>query len=172
MLDVSNRGLRQRFEISRTEAQRTRVSDGMPEVVTFSSRANAKAAAGRLKALERASGQRHDLVLYEAGKPRTVENRRVVTRQVVVKLGAGADVNALKTATSALQANLPSYATGYAILDFDSGEAALAAAALLPTLPGVVEAEAVLARQHQRRFVPMIRVMPSMRPPTRPINGT
>lgn len=154
VIDVADRGLRQRFEISRTEAQRIRAADGMPEVVTFSMRANAKAAAGHLKALERASGQRHDLVLYEAGKPRTVENRRVVTRQVVVKLGAGADVNALNTATSAIQATLPSYAPGYAILDFDSGEAALVAAALLPTLPGVLEAEAVLARQHHRRFVP------------------
>lgn len=154
VLDASDRGLRQRFEVSRTEAQRIRPSDGMPEVVTFSSRANAKAAAGHLKTLERATGQRHDLVLYEAGKPRTIENRRVVTRQVSVKLGEGANLDKLKAATSAIKTTLPSFAPGYAILDFDSGEAALTAAALLPTLPGVLEAEAVLARQHERRFVP------------------
>ncbi|MBL9129790.1 MAG: S8 family serine peptidase [Verrucomicrobiaceae bacterium] len=154
VLTIKENGLRGRFEVSRTEAQRIRKTDGMPEVVRFAARASAKAAAGHLKALERASGEKHDLVLYESGKPQTVENRRVVTRQVIVTLRPGADLASLKTAVNALAVSQPSFAPGHAIFDFDSGEAALAGALLLETLPGVVEAHACLAKQSFARFVP------------------
>lgn len=154
VLNLREGGLQRRFEVARTEAQRIRKSDGMPEAVRFSARATAKAAAGHLKALERASGEKHDLVLYESGKPQTVENRRVVTRQVIVKVAASADLASLKTAVNASNISRPSYVPEHAIFEFDSGEAALTAATLLRTLPGVVEAEISLARQHFARFVP------------------
>ena len=153
-LIVREGGLPRQFEVSRTEAQRVRKADGMPEVLRFSARANARAAASHLKALERASGEKHDLVLYEAGKPQTIENRRVVTRQVVVKILPSASLDSLKTAVNAISLSQPSYAPGFVIFEFSSGEAALAAAALLQTLPGVVDAQPGLAKQSFARFVP------------------
>lgn len=154
VLHVRDGGQVRQFEVSRTEAQRVRAADGTQEVVRFAARRDGMDAAGHLKALERASGQKHDLVVYEAGKPQSVATRRVVTRRLVAKVLPGVDVNALRQLVNAAAVSLPAYAPGFAIFEFGSGREALAA---LPGLRGAVGVESVevdLARLFQPRFVP------------------
>lgn len=154
VVNLSEHGQQRRFEVSRNEAQRIRAQDGTQEVVRFTARASALAASGHLKNLERTSGQKHDLVLYEAGKAPSVATRRIVTREVVAHLLPGTDVAALKKAAGAINLTIPSYASGFAIFEFDSSQAALAGVAALQAAAGVLNAEVSLARQYERRFVP------------------
>lgn len=154
VLTLRDGGISRQFEVSRTEAQRVRRQDGMQEVVRFTARRNGTDAAGHLKALERASGQKHDLVLYLAGRAQSVATRRVVTRKLVAKLQPGADVAAVKQLINASGVGTPAYAPGYAIFEFSSGQDALAALPALRAAPGVESAEVDLARQFDRRFVP------------------
>lgn len=154
VLELREAGQQRRFEVSRTESQRVRSSDGVQEVVRFSARASGRAAAEHLKLLERLSGHKHDLVAYEAGKPRTEATRRIVTRKVIAKLLPNTDMNVLKSAVKAVAVAVPSYAPGYAIFEFTSGQEAFASLPLLRASPGVESAELALARQFSRRFVP------------------
>jgi subtilisin-like proprotein convertase family protein len=151
---VNEHGLQRRYEIARTEAQRLRASDGMAEVVRLPDLGSAKELVRRLKSLEKGEGRKHDLVLYEAGKPRSTATRRVLTRQVVAELLPGTDATVLQLAVKATAVARPTYAPTYAIFDFADGEAALAAVAVLRAAAGVISAESVLARQHEGRFVP------------------
>lgn len=154
VLVVREGGHARRFQVSRTEAQRVRRTDGRQEVVRFAARRDGADAAGHLRALERASGQRHDLVVYEAGRPQSVATRRVVTRRVVARLLPGVDVTALKQLANAAAVSVPAHAPGFAIFEFASGQEALAALPGLRAAAGVVSAEVDLARQFLPRFVP------------------
>lgn len=154
VLEVREAGQQRHFAVSRTEAQRVRAKDGTQEVLHFTERASGKAAAEHLKSLERASGQKHDLVVYEAGKTRSEKTRRVVTRKVVAHLRANTDANALRLTINAAAVSLPAYAPGFAIFEFPSGQEALATLPVLRASAGVESAEIVLARQFSRRFVP------------------
>lgn len=154
VLTVRDYGSVRQFEVSRTEAQRVRANDGSQEVVRFAARRSGAEAARHLKGLETASGQRHDLVLYEAGKPQSVATRRVVTRRLVAKLLPGTDINTLKQVVNASAVSTPAHAPGFAVFEFASGQAALAALPALRAAAGVESVEVDLARQFEKRFVP------------------
>ncbi|HEY1049420.1 MAG TPA: S8 family serine peptidase [Prosthecobacter sp.] len=154
VLDVRDGSHVRRFDVSRTEAQRVRFSDGTQEVVRFAARRNGTDTATHLRTLERAAGQRHDLVLYETGKPQSSATRRVVTRRLVARLLPAADLNTLKQFVNATSAITPPHAPGFAVFEFASGQAALAALPALRAAAGVESAEVDLARQFEKRFVP------------------
>lgn len=154
LLDLRDGGQIRRFEVSRTEAQRVRASDGVQEVLQFSRRRNGAETGDHLRVLERASGEKHDLVLYEAGKPQSSATRRVVTRRLVAKLLPGTDVNELKQLVNASAVNSPAFAPNFAVFEFASGQAALAALSIMRAAAGVESVELDLARQFERRFVP------------------
>ena len=104
------------------------------------------------QALSQSTGDETELVLYEVGKARNEFTRRVLTKQVLVRLDPGADADAL-----ARQANAIAHAAaapGCFIFETRETGGALALADTLRAEPGVLSAEPLLAKQQQKKLVP------------------
>jgi subtilisin-like proprotein convertase family protein/endonuclease/exonuclease/phosphatase family metal-dependent hydrolase len=104
--------------------------------------------------LRRRTGDEVELVLYEHGAPRNAYTRRVLTKQVLVRLAEGADAKALAGEAGATVAEAPDYAPGYVILEVRETGGALGAAEFLRGRPGVLSAEPLLARQQKKKLLP------------------
>lgn len=91
-------------------------------------------------------------VLYEAGRKHTRYTRATATTELVIHCVA--DAKAIATAAGLRLLRTPDYAPGYAILQADTPEAALAAIATLRLLPGVQSADILLARLRQKKTAP------------------
>lgn len=101
----------------------------------------------------RAAGEDAAPVLYEAGEPRDALHRRVLTDGIRVELDPGADPAAVAAAAGAAghgPAPVPGHFVFRAASPFDAPDLA----ARLRAVPGVRAAEALLARQQSKRFVP------------------
>ncbi|MBK8091267.1 MAG: S8 family serine peptidase [Verrucomicrobiaceae bacterium] len=101
-----------------------------------------------------AGGGAHDLILYEAGKPRTEATRRVLTRQVLLRVGEGFDASLALKAVGGLKVEKPTFAPGYVLLTVRGAGEALTQLDALRRMPGVLAAEPQLARIRPRRLVP------------------
>ena len=114
------------------------------------------AEAMRLHAMEvaRATGQEVELVLYEAGKPRTEATRRILTRQVLAKLTPGANPVAVAAAVAAVSRGELSYARGNFVFESPMLGGALALTEALRVHAEVVSVEPNFARQTFRLMVP------------------
>lgn len=108
----------------------------------------------RLAAGRRAAGKEHRLVLVETGKPKTLYTRRVLTPKVLVELAPGADARALAAACGAETTGRVPYAPAFAVLNVDTGEAALTLAERLSARADVRTVEPLLARMQSKRMIP------------------
>ncbi len=121
-------------------------------------RDRAEAVAGgvapRLRAQAAGDADTRELVLYPKGAARTEWTRRVVTREVLVRLAAGTDVARLARAVGAVAGPEISYAPRHYIFRVAQPGAALDVAVALAPLPGVQHVEPVLKRKMTKRFVP------------------
>ncbi len=95
-----------------------------------------------------------ELVLYPKGEARTESNRRVLTREVLVRLAAGTDVARLAREVGADAGLEIPYAPRHYILRVTQPGAALKVAAALATMAGVEHVEPVLKRKLAKRSVP------------------
>ncbi len=95
-----------------------------------------------------------ELVLYPKGAARTEWTRRVLTREVLVRLAPGTDAVAVARAGGAVAGPEISYAPRHYILRLTQPGAALQVAAALAKQPGVEHVEPVLKRKLAKRFVP------------------
>lgn len=93
-------------------------------------------------------------VLYERGAERNEFTRRIVTEKVTVKLAEGADPATLAEEAGTSSYELPSYATGFAILAMNSAFESLRASRRLSGNPSIEFAEPMLARQQAKRAMP------------------
>ena len=94
-------------------------------------------------------------VLYPEGQPHSVDTRRVLSREVLVRLAAG--VNPMDVAAAVQGARLkevPAYAPGFALLEAAHPIAALELARALATVPGVLAADPQLERHQELEWVP------------------
>jgi len=80
---IEDRGTQRTFEIARDELAVVD-ANGQSQVQPQAAAASAEAARTRAVALK------GDLVVYEAGKPRSESTRRIVRRQIAVRLQPGA----------------------------------------------------------------------------------
>ncbi len=110
--------------------------------------------APRLQALAVGDADVRDLVLYPKGGARTEWTRRVVTREVLVRLAPGTDPAVVARAVGAVAGPEISYAPRHYIFRVTQPGAALQVAAALATQPGVEHVEPVLKRMMAKRFVP------------------
>lgn len=110
--------------------------------------------APRLQAQAVGDADVRDLVLYPKGGARTEWTRRVVTREVLVRLAPGTDAAVVARAVGAVAGPEISYAPRHYIFRVTQPGAALQAAAALATQPGVEHVEPVLKRKMAKRFVP------------------
>jgi subtilisin-like proprotein convertase family protein len=111
-------------------------------------------AAPRLRAQAAGDADTRDLVLYPKDAPRTEWTRRVLTREVLVRLAPGTDVAALARSVGAVASQELPYAPRHFLFRVLQPGAALQVAAQLATLPGVEHVEPVLKRKLAKRFVP------------------
>lgn len=116
----------------------------------------ATAEAVRLHAelLAQTTAQEVELVLYPTGQPRNQFTRRILTRQVLVRLAPGMDAGLLAVVVGAASKGELSYAAGYHVFESPVVGGALGLTAALQARPGVQTAEPVLARQWAKMFVP------------------
>ena len=120
-------------------------------------RDRAEAVAGgtpRLRAQAVGDTEVRELVLYPKDSPRTEWTRRVLTREVLVRLAPGTDAAALARAVGATAGPELSYAPRHYIFRVTQPGAALQVAAALATQPGVEHVEPVLKRKLAKRLVP------------------
>ena len=140
---VSDHGRRREFVVARDEMHRRL----RPERVA----ANASVEEIR-RAADAAGG---DLVIYEKGLPHTEASRRLVTKQLSVRLAPGTDAAAVAAATGLVNTGGATGAPGWLIFRSNGGAgSALEAAEKLRATPGVQAAEPLLARQQMRRAYP------------------
>lgn len=149
VIDVPEGGVPRRFEIARDELFVT-----SPAGLRFIERVPAKRTAADLKReaarLQQARGGEAQLVLYEAGRPRSDASRRILTRKSLVVLEPGADPALLgsgdiRPAPALSNAWIVVAAEPYGALD---------EAAAFAGRKGVRHAEPLLARQQRKRLVP------------------
>jgi subtilisin-like proprotein convertase family protein len=108
----------------------------------------------RAREMETASGDETELVLYEKGRPRNEWSRRILTRQILVKVTPATDLRTLALSVKATIAEQPSYAPGYVIFLVQGSGEALTVAETLRTKAGVESAEPLLRRKQKKRFTP------------------
>ncbi|HPF98514.1 MAG TPA: S8 family serine peptidase [Kiritimatiellia bacterium] len=94
-----------------------------------------------------------DLVLYEPGVPRTIYTRRILTRGVLVRLDAGANLADVEEESGAVGRWAPG-GGGWLIFDAADAGGALILADTLRGVKGVASADPLLARQHEKRYTP------------------
>ena len=114
----------------------------------------ASGVAPRLRAQTVGDTDIRDLVLYPKDAPRTEWTRRVLTREVLVRLSAGRDAAALARSVGAVAGNELAYAPRHFLLKVSQPGGALQVAAQLAGQPGVEHVEPVLKRKLAKRFVP------------------
>lgn len=108
----------------------------------------------RLRAQAAGDADTRELVLYPKDAPRTEWTRRVLTREVLVRLTLGTDVAALARSVGAIAGQELSYAPRHYLFRVLQPGAALQIAAQLAGLPGIEHVEPVLKRKLSKRFVP------------------
>lgn len=114
----------------------------------------ASGVAPRLRAQTVGDTDIRDLVLYPKDAPRTEWTRRVLTREVLVRLSAGRDAAALARSVGAVAGNELAYAPRHFLLKVSQPGGALQVAAQLAGQPGVEHVEPMLKRKLAKRFVP------------------
>jgi subtilisin-like proprotein convertase family protein len=100
------------------------------------------------------SGEEHDLVLYPAAGPRTERSRRLLTREVLVQLEDGTDLESVRAAAGGARMERVPYAAGMFLVSAAEPGGALILAATLRGVRGVAYAEPQLARRASRKAVP------------------
>ena len=154
-VDITQNGHTTSYIVATDEAGHFH-KDGTARVERIAAQADAARVGHFLRGHTRgADVKRSDLVLYEAGRPRTEGSRRWLTPKVLAQLREGVDASAIATAVGASAIELPPYAKGMAVFSSNGTPgAALALASALRAEPGVDSAEPLLARQVALRFTP------------------
>lgn len=150
---IHDRGQERLFEVAKDEVYVTTRAH-QRRVEKIAPMASAEAVRQYASGRHRATGDEHEIVLYEVGRPRNEFTRRVLTKRIVVQLAPGTDHQALAATVGAVSRGETPYARGYFILETTETGGALALAAALKGRPDVLAAEPLLARRAQKKFVP------------------
>lgn len=140
------------FEVALNEVNVRTANANRPHVL--SALANANAIQTHADLLARTTGYETELVLYEVGRPRSAASRRVLTKQVLVRVAPGTEVALLALATGSAVGPEATSLPGHYLFSTTQVGGALTLADQLRTLPGVIFADAQLARQMFKRLTP------------------
>jgi len=141
-----------------------RTGGGVRQLELSTSEVAVKSAAGqrhieaKTPARRANAGSELELVLIEERTRKDgsvgITQRHFVTREVLVKLKAGAGAKDLARQTGLRISHTPAHAPTFAIFDAGSSEAALTAMEALRSNPAVESADVVLATQKEKKFTP------------------
>lgn len=141
------------FEVALNEVS-TRAARADRQRLAVAQFQSAEAVRLHAELLAQTLGQEVELVLYEAGKPRSDATRRVLTRRVTAKLTPGASPAAVAAALGAASHGELSYARGNYVFEAPTAAGALALVEGMRAHPEVVAVEPDFARQSFRLLVP------------------
>ncbi|MEQ2009331.1 MAG: S8 family serine peptidase [Limisphaerales bacterium] len=147
-----DRGQSRTFEVALDEVQ-VRSIDSV-QALRVDGLLQAEAVRLHAELLSTTTGKETELVLYEAGAARGVASRRVLTKQVLVRLAPGMAAGPLAAASGATVGGEVPYLPGHHLFTAPQAGGSLNLAEWLRTQPGVMSADPQLARQMITRFVP------------------
>lgn len=150
---ISDGGKPANFEVALNEIN-VRRSNAVSQAQSVPEFATADAIRVHAELLSQTTGNETEIVLYEAGQPRSIASRRVLTKQVLVRLAPGSQPGPLALATGSTVGGELAYMPGHFLFFTPKTAGALELAEQLRGLPGVVSADAQLARQMFKRFTP------------------
>ncbi|RYD36996.1 MAG: hypothetical protein EOP86_04505, partial [Verrucomicrobiaceae bacterium] len=122
--------------------------------IFLSARDNLRSVQATARQLSVQTGDQVDLVAYPEGKTPSDENRRVVSRSVVLKLTGGVDPMVIASAVNALSYRALSYAPGHYALRFSDSQSALSAAQDLKGIEGISDVTVELAKKYFTKALP------------------
>lgn len=150
---IEDAGYARVFEVALTELS-VSASDGLREMRRIAAAPSLAAMRQQAVKMEQATGQAVELVLYEKGQKHTDANRRILTRKVLVQAADGADLLAIAQAAGGLPPQAIAYAPGYYLIETADTGGALELADRLRDQPGIRDAQPLLARQQQKKWMP------------------
>lgn len=128
-----------------------RAADGGEDVIAFPPLAGVEELRTRVS---RQKASRTDgiplVIMYQEGVDRSLASRRVVTNQVLVRWTGGGEPQV----EGAISTTRPDFAPEYVIVEMPDSFAALDAQELLRGMPGVAEADVLLAKMRFKRALP------------------
>ncbi len=153
--EIDEGGSRRRFELAMDEVRvvASGRKGGRGELRRIASQRDGHAMKRYVRDMAVRPGEKAQLVLYEAGRPRSEWTRYFVTDGIVVKLGPDADIKAIAVSADGYCAGRLPFACDFAVVNIRKGNA-LDAAEILRMQPGVVSAEPLLDRKRSKRMVP------------------
>ena len=140
-------GAHRTFEVARDEVATTDAR-GQSQVQKMAASVSAAAAHKRAVTLK------GELVLYQQGEARSEWTRRIVRKEIAVRLTPGSDATAIAAAAGLQSRGEHAAAKGFFIFEAADSGTALIAAEALKLRPEVLTAEPQLARQQKKRFIP------------------
>jgi uncharacterized repeat protein (TIGR01451 family) len=150
---LHNRGQDRIFDVSLSEIWVT-VGEQRRELHKIAPLASPQEALAAAEQARFANGRPAGLVLRERGGPDSEFSRALLTRDVLARIAPPADPQALATVLGATAATPLPQGDGWWLFVAGDLAGAPALAAALRAQPGVLYAEAQLARKFQQRFVP------------------
>lgn len=115
---------------------------------------NAEAVRILARQLHRAATNEVELTLYPRGLPRNESNRRILTKQILLRLEPSVDPAALARSAGLTLRRQFASAPGYVLLETSETGGALTASEALRGQRGVLSAEPQLARLRQKKLIP------------------
>lgn len=158
--EIRDGNIKRTFVIATNEIHLRR-SDGVRENRVVLNAATAEAVRQQALMTSLLTGGEAELVLYAEGAARNIHTRRILTKNILVKLAPGTDVGALAAASGTVSAGPVAYAPGWHMFRALSTGSALESAAVLRAGPGVISSEAQLASQKVRKSIPNDTLFPN-----------
>lgn len=131
-----------------------RCKDGTEQVIRLDGSRSLEEIDAEAVKYQSETGDRADLVAYDANLPRTELHKLLITRRVTVVLADGVTHSEFWKTTGAIKARRPAFAPEALVLTYNSACEAIAATERLRTVPGVVYTELMVAQRHYGEAVP------------------
>lgn len=148
---IRHGGQMREFEVAKDELV---VSGSEASSVRIARLPSAEAIRNHAEQQQRLSGREASLVLYERGVPRTEFTRKVLARQVLVQVTAGADIQELARQAGAARFIVVNGRPGWFLMESKAVDGALTMAGRLAGRVGVLFAEPQLASRKQTKTLP------------------
>lgn len=150
---IHDSGYERTFEVALDEVAVVN-RDGRREVRTVAGAADLEGIARAARSLRAQTGQRTELILYEADRERNLYTRRYLTGGVLVEIEPSADIQSLASSLGVQTDGRLSFAPNYAVFRADDSAHALALADTLRSARGVKSAQPLLAKWRAKKWAP------------------
>ncbi|MBG88221.1 MAG: hypothetical protein CMO80_15140 [Verrucomicrobiales bacterium] len=148
---ITAHGQSQTYNISLTELWVQRRNGGIDEMISVN-QPTAQALAQHAGVVSETENAEVQIVVYPAGAPQIISNRRTISR--VIMANVSADPLVIAQSNGLLwKSDVPGM-PGYHYFTAPSSSAALTVSAAMRTQPGITSAEPLLARHYVTHFVP------------------